>query len=79
MGIATDVARRFAEHQKPGDKSAKYLRGRGPLTLEFVRPIGEHGRALKLENRIKRLAKDEKEALIRNDDTFAELLQQIDS
>ncbi|MBT8330889.1 MAG: GIY-YIG nuclease family protein, partial [Deltaproteobacteria bacterium] len=30
-GIATDVERRFAEHQS--NSGAKYLRGRGPLAL----------------------------------------------
>ena len=32
-GIATDVARRFAEHQAQGPKTARYLRGRAALTL----------------------------------------------
>jgi predicted GIY-YIG superfamily endonuclease len=64
-GIATDVRRRIAEHARRGRRGAKYLRGRGPLRLVFVRAIGERGRALRIESRIKKLPKARKEALIR--------------
>ena len=30
-GIAKDVERRIAEHERPGARGAKYLRGRGPI------------------------------------------------
>lgn len=63
-GIATDVLRRFAEHQASGPKSAKYLKGRGPLQLLFNVKIGTRSLALKLEYKIKRLSKAQKEALI---------------
>ncbi len=61
-GIATDVARRFADHQS--GKGAKYLRGRGPLELAFKKRIGSRSLALKIERLIKRLPKDKKEELI---------------
>lgn len=63
-GIATDVDRRFAEHQSQGPKCAKYLRGRGPLELVYVRMMGSRSKALSEEYRIKRLKKIEKEQLI---------------
>lgn len=63
-GIATDVLRRFAEHRESGAKAAKYLKGRGPLQLIFNVKIGPRGLALKLEHKIKRLSKAQKEALI---------------
>ena len=63
-GIATDVARRLAEHRGKKGRGAKYLRGRGPLRLVFKRAIGSKSLALKLERRIKRLPKRRKEALI---------------
>ena len=62
-GIATDVQRRFAEHQ--ANKGAKYLRGRGPLALVFKQWIGTRSLALKIERRVKKLPKDQKERLVR--------------
>ena len=62
-GIATDVETRLADHR--ANKGAKYLRGRGPLKLVFKKQIGEKGRALKAEHKLKRLPKHKKEALIR--------------
>jgi putative endonuclease len=58
-GIATDVARRLAEHEGSG-KGAKYLRGRGPLTLVFERRIGDRGLAQRIESRVKRLPRRDK-------------------
>lgn len=66
-GIATDVARRFAEHQAQGPKTARYLRGRAPLTLVFQCPAGDRSAALKLEYRIKQLAKADKLKLVGGD------------
>ena len=43
-GIATDVDRRFAEHESQGAKAAKYLRGATPLDLALStgnwKPLG---------------------------------------
>jgi putative endonuclease len=63
-GIATDVRRRLAEHARRDGRGAKYLRGRGPLRLAFVRAIGARSLALRIESRIKRLPKARKEELI---------------
>lgn len=63
-GIATDVSRRLEEHERKGGKGAKYLRGRGPLTLVFSVEVGEKGQALRLERRIKGLTKAQKEKFI---------------
>ncbi len=62
-GIATDVERRFAEHQT--NKGSKYLRGRGPLKLVFKKQIGKKELALKIERLVKRLPKLKKEKLIK--------------
>lgn len=64
-GIATDVERRFAEHQAGAPKGARSLRGKGPLTLEFQVPAGDRSRASRLEWQVKRWPKTRKEALIR--------------
>ncbi|MBI5365275.1 MAG: GIY-YIG nuclease family protein [Planctomycetes bacterium] len=76
-GVATDVARRFAEHA--AGRGAKYLRGRGPLALVYRRGIGEQGLALRVERRIKRLERAEKERLVRARPTRARLIELLDT
>ena len=71
-GIATDVERRLAEHQS--NDGAKYLKGRGPLTLVFKHRVGQRSRALKVERHIKRLPKQKKEALVKTGVGLEELL-----
>ncbi len=61
-GIALDVMARLAAHA--AGTGAKALRGRGPLQLAFVVVVGTRGAAQRLEARIKRLAKAEKERLV---------------
>ena len=64
-GIATDVARRFAEHQDNSTKAAKYLRGRGPLELVCEKAVGTNKRvALSVEYQMKNLPKSRKEAVL---------------
>jgi putative endonuclease len=73
IGITTDIDRRFAEHAAQGKQCAKYLRGRGPLTLVFQAEVGLKAQALRLELRLKRLPKSKKEALVRGNVSLAEL------
>lgn len=61
-GITNDVPRRLQQHEQ--GRGAKALRGRGPLQLAFTRKVGSRSTALKLEARIKRLAKAQKEQLV---------------
>ena len=61
-GIARDVAARLRQHQD--GCGAKALRGRGPLALAFAAPVGGLGRALRVEARIKRLPKAQKERIV---------------
>jgi putative endonuclease len=63
-GIATNVGRRFAEHQGKGGKGAKYLRGRMPLTLVYAETAGTRSEALTLECRVKKMSKKVKEKLV---------------
>jgi putative endonuclease len=62
-GIATDVRRRIAEHES-GVKGAKYLRGRGPLSLLYARQIGNRSLATRLERHVKNLSSAEKASAI---------------
>lgn len=63
-GVATDVARRFEEHQSQGPKAAKYVRGRVPLQMVYTREVGTRSQAQKEEWRIKRLSRAQKEAML---------------
>ncbi len=63
-GITTDVTRRLMQHS--AGKGAKFLRGKGPLTLVYQSPVGDQGMALKVEYRVKKLNKQQKERLINN-------------
>ena len=62
-GITTDVARRFDEHQS-GEIGSKYLRGRAPLELVFEQQVGDRSLASKIEHRIKKLPRPEKEKIV---------------
>lgn len=73
-GIATDVERRFAEHQ--AGQGAKYLRGKGRLKLVFKKRIGTHSLALKMERRVKRLPKHKKERLVSTGSGIEEMLKE---
>lgn len=64
IGITVDLERRFNEHQSQGKRCAKYLRGKGPLTLTFTTPAGTKSEATRLELRLKKCPKAVKESLI---------------
>jgi putative endonuclease len=63
-GITTDIKRRFAEHRGKGGKGARCLRGRGPLKLVYQKKVGTRSKALKMEYRLKKMAKKEKEIFV---------------
>jgi putative endonuclease len=63
-GIALDVVRRLADHDR--GRGAKALRGRGPLVLVLRRRIGDKGDALRAELALKRLPKADKERLLQD-------------
>ena len=63
-GITTDVERRFNEHQSNSIKSAKYLRGKGPLELAFSKKVGNRSQASVLEASVKKLSVVQKNKLI---------------
>jgi len=70
-GITTNVDRRFSEHQASGPKAARYLKGRGPLQLAFTVDAPDRGTALRLEHRIKRLPRAQKEILIQDPESLS--------
>lgn len=62
-GITTDTDRRLKEHHGVR-KGAKHLRGKGPLELVYREQFNNRSVASKLEARIKKLTRLQKEALI---------------
>jgi len=74
-GITTDVKRRFNEHCNDSVKGAKFLRGKGPLSLAFSAEVGGRVLASQLEVRVKKLKKSDKERLIAGGLTLDSLLK----
>jgi putative endonuclease len=64
-GITTDVQRRFLEHSVQGSRTAGYLCAHKPKALAFSIPVGGKALALKVEYHFKRLAKRDKERIVR--------------
>jgi putative endonuclease len=62
-GITTDVERRLVEH-RDGDRGARYLRGREPLEIVYRRKLGDRGLALRVEWRLKRRPRADKQAIV---------------
>jgi len=63
-GIATDIERRLADHRRGGTRGSKYLRSRGPLEIAYDVPIGDRTLALRVEARMKKLPKVDKERVV---------------
>ena len=63
-GITTDVERRFAEHKSNDKRGSKYLRGKAPLTLVMKKKIGSKSMVLKIEAKVKKTIKNQKEMFI---------------
>ncbi|MFC2058493.1 GIY-YIG nuclease family protein [Chloroflexota bacterium] len=78
-GITTNVARRFAEHQKTNGAGAKYLRGRGPLMLVFQKKLGSRSLALGVESKVKKMSKARKEELIRTRKPIEVIIKQVEA
>ncbi len=73
-GIAADVTRRVAEHEN-SQRGAKYLKGRGPLTLVYAETVGNRSAASRIEYRIKQLQRKDKEALINGHTSLRDLVE----
>lgn len=65
-GITTDLSRRLAEHNTSA-LGAKYTRGRRPVTMAYSCAFSTKSEAQKEEYRIRKLTKQEKTRLIKQD------------
>lgn len=57
-GMTNDIVARVKKHNE--GRGAKYTRGRRPVKLLKVFPVGSKSEALKLEAKIKRMKREEK-------------------
>ena len=73
-GIATDLIKRMTEHFEKTESCAKYTLRHSAKSLECVWKTKNRSLASKLEFRIKKLNKKEKEELIAKNDSFEKLL-----
>jgi putative endonuclease len=64
-GITTDVERRFSEHLGKNGKGAKYTKVHKPVKIEKVFSCCDRAEASKLEYKIKKMTKEQKENLIK--------------
>ena len=62
-GYTTDVKKRLITHNS--GKGAKYTRSRLPVSLVYYKRVDSKSMGLRLEARIKKLTKKEKEALVK--------------
>ena len=76
-GITTDVERRFSEHLVGEARGAKYTKMAKPRELAYSLPIGSRDIAARMEHRIKRLPKEEKEAVVAARFNLVDLLKYL--
>ncbi len=75
-GIAADVAKRMSQHFGRTVRCAKYTRSRRAVSLEAVWESKDRSTASKLEYRIKKLARSDKQRLI--DENALQLIKKTD-
>ncbi|ART79972.1 GIY-YIG nuclease family protein [Oceanisphaera avium] len=66
-GISLDPQRRCHEHNQQRSRASRYVWARRPAQLVWNKPVASHSEALKLEIKLKRLSKAQKEQLIIED------------
>ncbi len=64
-GVTTDPERRLREHNAGGRLAARYTRARRPVALAHVEPVCGKTEAYRREAAIKKLAREDKLALMR--------------
>ena len=65
-GVSTNLEKRIKEHNSPGARGAKYIKGRQPVKLIYSEIYEDQGAALRRELEVKKWPKSKKEILIKN-------------
>ncbi|MGE4273175.1 MAG: GIY-YIG nuclease family protein [Desulfitobacterium sp.] len=73
-GTTPQLERRIKEHNE--GKGAKYTRGRRPVVLKQAWVVENRSQALRLEAFIKRLSRQEKEAMIASPEKLLQLAKE---
>ena len=73
------MERRFEEHESGDKKGSKYLRGKAPLELVMKKRVGDRSMALKIEAKVKKLSKIEKELLVDGKIKIREIKKKLNS
>ena len=71
-GITTDVEKRLDTHES--GKGAKYLRGKGPLTLVASQPLEDRSQASRAEYLLKKQPASQKQTLLQDRELFLSFL-----
>jgi putative endonuclease len=71
-GISNNVEERLRAHET--GTGAKFTRGKSPLKLVFTRVVGNRSMASKLEYRVKKMRRRDKEKLIAGEMELGEVL-----
>ena len=71
-GICNNVEERLRAHET--GTGAKFTRGKAPLKLVFTRVVGNRSMASKLEYRVKKMRRRDKEKLIAGEMELGEVL-----
>lgn len=74
-GITTDVKRRFLEHLAGDNKGAKYTKTHTPKEMAAVWQAEDRSAASKLEWKLKRLTKAQKETLCKEPERISEFVR----
>ena len=72
-GICTDPVRRVKEHNE-SPKGARYTRACRPVSLRLLTPAGDRASASRLEAKVKRLTRQEKNNLLKRLQHESELM-----
>ena len=73
-GITTDLERRFKQHKGEIGGGAKYTKSRIPVKYEIAWQSNDRQAASKLEYRLKKISKSDKEVLISAPDLLKKML-----
>ncbi len=75
-GVTTDFNKRFSEHSTKSPLAAKYTKSRQAVGVEALWTAPDRSLAQKLEYRIKRLSKMQKEELIKKPNLLEEYMKE---
>lgn len=74
-GITTDMDRRMREHRSGKPPGARATRGFSKLVPVYAAAVGRRGTALRVEHRLKKLSREEKRRIVREQPSTIALMR----